>query len=210
VLCLCNANEMFGCEMSADDVMKEVLRDKIYYKTSGGGMTLSGGEPSMQSEFALELIQKAKDAGIRTSIETCGYGDRSFYEAAASMGSAFLYDIKCMLREKHKLLTGVDNERIIANLLYLFESGADVTIRLPMIPGVNDSRSDIEELCSFLRSNEGKYRYAEIMPYHSFGVAKAERVGTVGTFREADASDEDIKRWCNDFAHFGITVKVSR
>jgi pyruvate formate lyase activating enzyme len=209
-MCLAGANELFGKNVTADEVMNEARKDKIFYETSGGGITLSGGEPSMQADFALEIIEKAKNEGIGTAIETCGYGERDFYKKAFEMGATFLYDLKCMDSERHKDLTGVPNERIIENLEMLFSLGADVIIRLPMIPGVNDNAEDLDLLCAFLKKHEGKYRYAEIMPYHSFGVAKAERIGKKDVFCQSDATKEDKDRLVREFANRGIDVKISQ
>ncbi len=208
--CPNSANEMIGRETTVDEVMAEVVRDKIYYKTSGGGMTLSGGEPSMQPRFALELIERAKEEGIGAAVETCGIGSREFYERCADLNVTFLYDIKAIDSAKHEKLTGVGNERILDNLKYLFSRGADVIIRLPMIPDVNDSEKDIEGLCRFLAENEGRYRYAELMPYHSFGVSKAKKVGRADPFVSADATDEQKGKWCALFEKFGIDIKLSR
>lgn len=208
--CLCSANEIIGKEMNADEVMHEVVRDKIYYKTSGGGMTLSGGEPSMQAEFALELIEKAKKEGITVAVETCGIGSRDFYEKAFAAGAYFLFDLKCADSKRHKELTGVGNERILSNLAFLLDNGADVIIRLPMIPDVNDSDEDIDGIVRIFSANEGKYRYAEIMPYHSFGVSKAQRLGNKNAFCHADATDADKERWRERFSLRGIDIKISQ
>ena len=208
--CPNSANELIGREVSADEVMAEVVRDKIYYKTSGGGMTLSGGEPSMQAEFALELVSKAKDQGIGVAIETCGIGSREFYEKCSEEGVTFLFDIKCIDSNKHKELTGVADGKILDNLRYLFSVDADVIIRLPMIPGINDTDEDIKSLCDFLLENAGKYRYAELMPYHSFGASKAKKVGAKSPFVCADATDTQKEIWRKRFEKNGINVKISR
>ena len=182
----------------------------MFYKTSGGGMTLSGGEPSMQADFALELIKLAKEEGIGTFIETCGIGPRSFYEKSADMGAVFLFDIKCIDSDSHFALTGVSNVKILDNLNYLFDRGADVIIRLPMIPRLNDTDEDIRLLCGFLKEHEGKYRYAEIMPYHTFGTAKAEKLGEESKYVSDDATADDKERWVKKFSEHGIDVKISQ
>ena len=209
-VCLNGANEVFGREVTADEVMNEVLKDRVYYMTSKGGMTLSGGEPSMQPEFALELIQRAKNEGVTTFIETCGIGGRSFYKKAFELGASFLYDIKCMDVDKHKKLTGVSNGNIISNLEFLFENGADVIVRLPLVPGINDLDDDIEKISEFLLKHKGKYRYAEIMAYHSFGVAKAQRIGKDGIHGFCDATSDDKERWQRSFLEKGIDTKISQ
>ena len=208
--CLQDANELVGREMSVEDVLQDVLKDKMFYDTSGGGLTVSGGEPSMQAAFTLELLRLAKQAGIGLAVETCGIGSREFYKSAADLGTTFLFDIKCMDAEQHKRLTGADNAHISENLQYLMSRNADLIIRLPMIPDCNDSDEDIAQLCSFLNKNKGLYRYAEIMPYHSLGTAKAEKLGKEAAFVHENATDADIARWCSLFASHETEVKVSR
>ncbi len=208
--CLNDANEIIGTQMTAHEVLAEVLKDKMFYDTSGGGLTVTGGEPSFQPDFTLQLLTLAKEAGISAAIETCGIGSRDFYEKAADLGTCFLFDIKCMNAEKHRRLTGVDNAHILSNLQYLMDREADIIIRLPMIPDCNDSDEDIAELCAFLNENQGRYRYAEIMPYHALGTAKAEKLGTAAAYTHENATQADIDRWCSLFASHGTDVKVSK
>lgn len=207
--CLNGANELLGKEMTAAEVMDEVLKDKIFYG-SDGGLTVSGGEPSYQAEFTLELLTLASAAGITRAIETCGSGSRDFYVKAAELGTTFLFDLKCMDPDRHKKLVGADNRHIIDNLLYLFSAGADVIIRLPMIPGCNDSDADISALAGFLKEHEGSYRYAELMPYHPLGVGKSEQIGSPQEYRRDPASEQEIERWITGFANHGINVRVSK
>lgn len=208
--CLCDANEIIGKEMSSTDVIAEVLKDKMFYDSSGGGITVTGGEPSYQPDFTLELLSLAKDEGISLAVETCGIGSRDFYEKAADLGATFLYDIKCIDPVRHRELTGSDNARIISNLRYLMSRGADIIIRLPMIPDCNDSDEDIALLASFLNENKGRYRYAEIMPYHALGIGKSEKTGSVSAYAHESASDDEISRWCSAFASHGTDVIVTK
>ena len=209
-VCLNNANEIIGKEMTASQVIDEVIKDKMFYDTSGGGLTVSGGEPSYQPDFTLELISLAKEAGVSCAIETCGIGSRSFYQKAAELGTTFLFDIKCINPERHRILTGSDNAHIMSNLHYLMQSGADIIIRLPLIPDCNDSDEDIALLADFLNRNKGNYRYAEIMPYHSLGIGKAEKIGKAVTYNHKNAEEEEISRWCSLFASHGTQVRVSK
>lgn len=209
-ICLNDANEIIGKEMTASEVIKEVLKDKIFYDTSGGGITVTGGEPSYQPDFTLELLSLAKDAGISLAIETCGIGSRDFYEKAASLGTTFLYDIKCIDPVRHRKLTGSDNAHIISNLQYLMDSEADIIIRLPLIPDCNDSDEDIALLASFLNENKARYRYAEIMPYHTLGIGKSEKIGAASAYIRESAGDDEISRWCSLFASHGADVRVSK
>ena len=133
-VCLNDANEIIGTEKNASEILDEVMKDKMFYDTSGGGLTVSGGEPSYQADFTLELLSLAKDSGISIAVETCGAGTRDFYESAADMGTTFLYDIKCIDSDLHKKLTGADNSHIMDNLQYLMDRNADIIIRIPLIP----------------------------------------------------------------------------
>ena len=208
--CFNDANEIIGKEMTASEVLDEVIKDKMFYDTSGGGLTITGGEPSYQADFTLDLLKLSKDAGISLAIETCGIGSRDFYEKAADLGTTFLYDIKCIDPIRHKELTGADNSHIMSNLQYLMDTCADIIIRLPLVPDCNDSDEDIEKLSEFLNQNKGRYRYAEIMPYHTLGIGKSEKLGTITPYVHENASDEEISRWCSFFASHGIDIKVSK
>ena len=208
-VCLNNANEIIGKEMSATEVVAEALKDKIFYATSGGGITVTGGEPSYQPDFTLEILRLAKSEGISLAIETCGIGSRDFYKQAADLGTTFLFDIKCIDPARHRELTGADNSNIISNLQYLFERGADVILRLPLVPECNDSNEDIAKLADFLNANKGRYRYAEIMPYHTLGTGKSEKIGTTAPYTHPSATQTEISRWCSLLASYGADVKVS-
>ena len=208
--CLDDANELIGKEMSTAEVLEEVIKDKTFYETSGGGITITGGEPSYQPDFTLELLTLCKREGISLAIETCGIGTREFYKECLGLGVTFLFDIKCIDSTKHKELTGADNTHILSNLQYLMERNADIIIRLPMIPKCNDSDEDIALLSDFLKKNKGRYRYVEIMPYHSLGVGKLEKIGADVSYIHDNASDEEISRWVRLFNSQDIDVKISK
>lgn len=208
-VCLCDANAIIGKEMTASEVTAEVLKDKAFYDVSGGGLTVTGGEPSYQAEFTLDLLARAKENGILPAVETCGIGTRDFYGQAADLGTTFLYDIKCMDPLRHRRLTGADNAQILSNLEYLMDRRADLILRLPMIPGCNDGDADIAALAAFLQKNKGRYRYAEIMPYHALGAGKSERIGSTAAYVHRSAGKADTARWKARFAACGTDVKVS-
>ncbi len=209
-VCYVDANEIIGKEMTASEIMDEVVKDKMFYDTSGGGLTITGGEPSFQPDFTLELISLANKSRISVAIETCGIGSTEFYRNAAEMGALFLFDIKCIDNIRHKELTGADNLHIMSNLKYLMDKGADIIIRLPLVPECNDSDKDIAGLADFLNKNEGRFRYAEIMPYHSLGAGKSEKIGLTASYIHENATEEDISRWCSLFASHGTDVRVSK
>ena len=207
--CLNNANKIIGKAVTTQEVLDEVLKDKIFYDQSNGGITITGGEPSYQPEFTLELLSLARDAGISLAMETCGIGSPDFYKRAIELGTTFLFDIKCLDPTLHKQLTGSGNAQILSNLQLLFDSGANVIIRLPLIPSCNDSDKALHALAKFLNTHKGKYRYAEIMPYHTLGTGKAQKIGVAPAHSGENATAEDIARWCKLFNACGIDVKVS-
>lgn len=207
-ICLNDANELCGKTMTVSEVIAEVRKDKMFYETSGGGMTITGGEPSAQPAFALALIQAAKDEGISTTIETCGYGSQDFFRQAAELGAVFLFDLKVMDSARHKALTEVDNTRILENLRMLMDMGADITLRFPLIPGVNDTANDLSALAGFMKENEGRFHHAEIMPYHTMGTGKAAAIGRTVSIHEE--GEKFAEQWMNTFAELGCKVISSK
>jgi len=208
--CIYDANALCGYEATAGDIMETVAKDKLFYDESCGGMTLTGGEPAFQAEFSLELINLAAERGIKSVIETSGYGAREFFEKAHYAGAEFLYDIKIIDPEKHKKLTGADNALILKNLTRLFELSARVALRMPMIPGINDSLDDIDDLCGFLYEHSGSYEYAEILPYHNLGKYKNRRLGKNDIAPDINYDKNHEERWAAMFAERGVEVKISK
>ena len=208
--CFNDANELCGKEAAAEEIFKIVQRDRIFYETSGGGMTISGGEPSCQSDFTLALLRLAQDDGIDAAIETCGAGSPSFFEEAFSLNATFLYDIKAADPVLHKKLTGADNAVILQNLRRLFDLRARVILRLPLIPGVNDSERDIALLCDFLSAHQDRYEYAEIMPYHNLGISKEQSLGRDVLLPNIAPGTSHTDTWQQQFQAHGCEGRVSK
>lgn len=175
-VCPTGALALTGKEMTAEAVMEEVLRDRAFYEASGGGLTLSGGELFSQFDFALSLLTLAKEHGLHTCAETCGFAEAEKLRRLAPLVDLFLYDWKCTDPALHRQYTGADNQRILENLRVLNEIGASVVLRCPIIPDVNDNEghfSGIAELASCLDCVTA----VEIEPYHALGTDKAGRLG---------------------------------
>ena len=206
--CLLNANKLCGYFASAAEIMETVVRDKIFYDESGGGMTVSGGEPAMQADFTLALIKLAKETGIGAAIETSGLGDYDFFAEAHEAGALFLYDLKIIDPVKHKKYTGSDNKRIIDNFIKLFGLSAKIIVRVPMIPGINDGPEDIKKICDLLNAHKNKYLYAEIMPYHELGTYKRRLLGYPE--QKIPSGDDSGDKWAAMFKEFGVDVRVSK
>ena len=170
------ALELCGYERTVDEIMAEVLKDSAFYKNSGGGMTLSGGEPFMQHEFALELLKSAKEHGLHTCIETCGYVDTKILEKFIPYVDIFLWDIKETDDERHKQYTGVSNAKILSNLSLLNEKGASVVLRCPLIPGYN-LRDEHLYAIGELAESLGCVTRVDVEPYHPLGSSKSQALG---------------------------------
>jgi len=175
-VCLNGAKRICGREMTPDAVMHEVVKDSVFYSHSGGGLTLSGGEPLFQPDFAIELLRRAKAAGIHTALETCGFARADVVQEAAEYTDLFLYDYKETDSAMHRAFTGADNAVILENLQRLDEMGKDIILRCPIIPGYND-RVDHFAGIGKVASRFGSIRHIEIEPYHAFGETKYAALG---------------------------------
>ncbi len=175
--CPSEALHVFGALRSVREVMADVETDGVFFGRSGGGMTLSGGEPLLQSEFALALLREARRRRIDTAIETCGHVDWQVLKDAAELSNTVFFDIKCLDPDKHEEFTGVDNNLIISNLRKLVKLSPQPSIvaRTPLIPGFNDSVEEISKIIEFVRQLPG-VSY-EVLPYHRLGTPKYEYLG---------------------------------
>lgn len=174
--CYPGALELAGKEMSVEEIIEQVVRDKSFYKNSGGGMTVSGGEPMAQAEFTITLLQAAKERGIHTAMETCGYADADALKAAAAVTDLFLYDYKVTDPTVHKKYTGVSNEKILSNLQMLDEMGKEIVLRCPIIPGCNDTTEHFDAIAA-LAEKRLNIIGVDIEPYHPLGSNKAILLG---------------------------------
>jgi pyruvate formate lyase activating enzyme len=171
-----SAIEMCGKEMCVDDVMAEVLKDRSFYINSGGGITLSGGEPFMQHAFALELLKAAKEEGLNTAIETCGYVDPDILLTFLPYVDLFLWDVKETDDERHKRFTGVSNKLILSNLELLNSNGARVVLRCPIVEGYNLSDEHLRAIGELAERLDCVIR-VDVEPYHPLGKSKSEALG---------------------------------
>ena len=170
-ICFNDAKEICGKEYSVDEVLKEVIKDKAFYETSGGGVTFSGGECMLQIDFLTEILKKCKENGIHTAVDTAGHISWESFEKIIPNTDLFLYDIKTMNDEIHKEYTGVSNRLILENLARLLKSNVGVWVRVPIIPGVNDSEDEMKKIKSFFEAN-GYPEKVELLPYHAMGEHK--------------------------------------
>jgi len=174
--CPSTARRLVGRYMSLEEVMKEVEKDFPFYQRSGGGMTVTGGEPLMQADFVRMLLKSCQEKGIHTALETCGYTEWEDFKKVLEYVDLTLYDIKYMNNEKHRELTGVGNELILQNAKKVAKLGKDMVIRVPVIPDCNDSLENMEAIAEFARTLEG-VEEIHLLPYHRLGESKYDRLG---------------------------------
>ena len=174
--CPHDAREICGKEYTVDEVMREVLKDKGIYESSAGGVTFSGGECMLQIDFLEAILKKCKEEGIHTAVDTAGHVPFESFARILPYTDLFLYDIKCLDSEKHERYTGVKNERILENFERLLKCGASVWVRIPVIPGVNDTKEELQGIKALLDSF-GKPEKVELLPYHAMGEHKYAALG---------------------------------
>ena len=169
--CPHDAREVCGKEYTADELLSEILKDKSLYKTSGGGVTFSGGECMLQIDFLEEILKKCKENGIHTAIDTAGHIKYESFERVMPYTDLFLYDVKCIDPNKHKQYTGVDNELILENLKRLMKAKMALWVRIPVIPTVNDTEEEMIKIKELLLTH-GRPQKIELLPYHAMGEHK--------------------------------------
>ena len=170
-----NPGKMFGRQMSVSEVMDVVEKDRAFYEASGGGITLSGGEPMLQFEFTKALLVAAHERGIHTCLDTCGYASKYQYRRIDSLVDLFHYDYKATDPARHELWTGVRPDEILSNLRMLYERGAEIILRCPIIPGLNDNKEHFRAIASL--AAEMPRLEIDILPHHNMGRDKWERSG---------------------------------
>jgi pyruvate formate lyase activating enzyme len=193
--------------MTVKEVLAEVSKDRVFYDESGGGVTVSGGEPLMQAAFVEALLSACHDQRIPTALETCGFADPGVVERIAEHVDLFLYDVKLMDRERHRHFTGATNELVLENLRRLAERGSAVVVRVPIVPGVNDDPTNLDALSAFL-SPLG-LRRVDLLPYHRIGSDKYRRLGLAYRMEGVDPpSPESIRGMAARLKRDGFIVRV--
>jgi pyruvate formate lyase activating enzyme len=176
-VCYAEALEINSFSMTAEAILDEVERDRVFYEVSGhGGITLCGGEPLAQPAFALEVLRLCKERGIHTAIETCGHYPFKAIERALPYLDFIYYDLKHMAAGAHRKCTGADNELILGNLRKLQAHDVELCVRVPVVPTLNDSVENMEAVASFVRDLP-RVESVELLPYHRLGVNKYQKLG---------------------------------
>jgi len=206
-ICRAGAREIAGRRMTLSEVMAAIEKDTVFFDESGGGVTLSGGEPTAQPQFALAILNACRALRIHTALETCGFAPLENLLRVASAADLVLYDLKLIDDEKHKRYTGASNESILANLQALSRSGLALTVRIPVIPGINDSTADAEDFARFLTG--AALRSVHLLPYHRMGAGKYQRLGILNPLESLEPpSEEEIRSFQSRLSCRGLDVRV--
>ena len=177
--CPAGARQLAGREMTVHAAVDEVLRDRVFYEESGGGVTFSGGEPLAQPEFLAGLLAACRAAGIHTAVDTCGFSPRERLLALAPLVDLFLFDVKLVDDARHRALTGLPAAPILDNLRALAAVHGNIWIRVPVVPGHTDAEADVAATAALVAGLPG-VRRVSLLPYHRTGTQKARRLGREG------------------------------
>lgn len=174
-VCVAGAREVLGRTITVEELVAEVERDRVFYETSGGGVTVGGGEPSLQAPFVDAFLQSCREKSLHTALDTCGYTSWEILENLARRSDLILFDLKLYNEDRHKKLTGVGRELIFDNLRRLAQMGKRLWVRIPIIPGYTDDEENLEGLGKILSPLETVER-VELLPYHKLGEDKYRRL----------------------------------
>ncbi len=211
--CFQTALAIVGDSKTISELADIVEEDRAFYQTSGGGVTLGGGEVLAQPQAAASLLQVCKQRGINTAIETCGYARPEVIEKVAPFVDTFLYDVKHMDSERHREITGVRNEMILGNLIWLLENRHNVKIRMPLLKGVNDGEDEVLQLIELLKPYKDfkNFKGVDLLPYHKMGVNKYNQLGWEYPVEgDPKLSDADLERIENSIKKYDFPVSVVR
>ena len=201
--CLYEALKLAGKELTVREVMAVVLRDRLFYEQSGGGLTISGGEPMLQPEFTLELLKAATAEGVHTCLDTCGWTSQRLYEQVLPFVDLFLFDYKATDPEAHKQWTGVSNKLILSNLDFLVRRGASVRLRCPLVPGINATPEHLAGIAA-LSKRYPDLDGIDLMAYHNVGNSKYERYGLNNPLPDLQTTEDSTRQaWVEELHALG-------
>ncbi len=202
-VCLGSALKLYGTEMSVSDLLPTLLEDRDFYETSGGGVTISGGECLIHPDFCAELLKKLKEENINTAVDTCGFVSKQALDKVIPYTDVFLFDLKSVDEDIHKKCTGQSNKIILENLEYIDSQGKDIEIRIPYVPEYNSNQ--LEKMCNVLKKIKNLTK-VRVLAYHNYAGTKYEALGMENTLPETVPSDEEMETVRNYFIDNGINV----
>lgn len=208
-VCAYEARVAYGKIVRAKEVVEQVLRDRIFYKHSDGGVTLSGGEVCLQPEFSKAILYLCQKEGIHTAIETTGFCAQEQFKSILPYVDQLLYDFKCMDSKTHKKYTGVGNEKILENAIFASKVVREMIVRFPVIPGVNDTEENVNAMADFLLKKMPRVKCVDLLPYHSVGKSKCEKIGKVYNYEPPyELTEERIKELSAILCERGLEARI--
>jgi len=207
-VCPTGARQIIGRELGVDQLIAEIFRDRLFHEESGGGVTLSGGEPLLQHDFLRAVLARCRESGVHTALDTCGFAPRTTLLEIASLADLVLFDLKMMDSKLHELFTGVPNELILENLQEVSQAHANVWLRVPLLPGINAEPEQLQPIARLAASLPGLKQIA-LLPYHRVGIQKHVRLGReIPSLRIAPPTDEQLECALSCFRAHGLNVQV--
>lgn len=208
-VCPNEARNLMGRYVTAGEVFEEVAADDIFYQRSGGGVTLSGGEPLSQPEFATAVLRLSREASIHTALDTCGHAPWETMRQVLEYVDLVLYDFKHMDPTEHDRYTGVSNEMMLENAKRIHRLAIPMLARVPVIPGYNDAAENLVATARFIATELGDSTTVHLLPYHRLGETKYERMEQPDKSIAAQPpSDEHMEETRKVFESFGLTVHL--
>jgi pyruvate formate lyase activating enzyme len=207
-VCYSEARETAGREVTVAQLLAEIERDIAFYDESGGGVTVSGGEPLLQTDFLLALLRACKQQEIHTALDTCGHSSWEALDSIREYVDVFLYDLKMMDDRKHRTFTGVSNRVALSNLQALSQEGHSIVVRVPLIPGINDDDENIRETGTFAAGLASLER-VDLLAYHATAIQKYTRFEKHYELPETrPPSDEQMTNLAQTLRGFGLQVQI--
>lgn len=206
--CAAEALQVIGEEKALDEILDIIKKDAEYYRNSGGGVTLSGGEPLYQPKFLFRFLKRCKEENLHVVVETCGHVKWDCIKHVLPYVDLFYYDVKLLDNQHHEEYTRVTNNLILSNLRKLVENGyRNIVIRVPIIPTVNDNMTFLSDLAQFMK--ELSLKEAHLLPYHRLGEKKYEQLGFTYTLKNINPPDsESLEKLKAYLESHGLIVKI--
>jgi pyruvate formate lyase activating enzyme len=202
-------NELVGQRYSTGSLLKEVMKDQVFWDESGGGVTFSGGEPLLQHEFAFSLLKAFQLQDIHVTIDTSGFVAQPVFSRFIGEADLFLFDLKLIDNVRHQLYTGVSNSTILKNFKLAIENGVAVRVRIPVIPGVNFNNDDLDAFLDFLKPFSSNIQGVDLLPYHNIASHKYERFKRENSMKNViSLTKPELNEWQKRFEWLGFEVKM--
>lgn len=206
-VCVFGARRFYGEKKSVEEVYREVIRDKPFYQNSGGGITASGGEPLLQADFIAELFKRCREINLNTCLDTCGYADADAWKKVLPYINLVLYDLKLMDPSAHLKWTSKSNVKVLRNIRLAAASGVSVIVRIPVIPGINDSKDNMEAAARFCTNTN--INEVNLLPYHRFGESKYAMLDRRYHFSKLSRPElHELEKLADIFKSSGLDCKI--